>query len=193
MKTIQNFSKTTIEINKSIFITYLNKASTQDVAKEYIKTIKELHKDATHVVSAYLVGLTGEAGHYSDDGEPSGTAGLPVLDVFKKNDITNFVVCVVRYFGGVKLGAGGLIRAYSQSASTALKESGVVDIIIYERLSFIVDYQYINIIDKYISEYKVIEKTFSDKVNITIELPKDKKEKIKNLIISLTNNQVLIS
>ena len=114
------------EINKSSFITYLKLVTTPLDAKNYIKEIKEIHPNATHHVTAYLVGPTGEHGHANDDGEPSGTAGLPVLDVFKKNDITNFVCIVVRYFGGIKLGAGGLVRAYSDATKLAIENTKII-------------------------------------------------------------------
>ena len=122
MNTINGEHKIELIINKSTFITYLKNGTTFDAAKVYITYMKLLHPDATHHVTAYTVGKSVEYGHSSDDGEPSGTAGLPVLDVFRKNDITNFVCIVVRYFGGIKLGAGGLTRAYTKATAEVLKD-----------------------------------------------------------------------
>ncbi len=180
------------EINKSSFITYLKLVTTPLDAKNYIKEIKEIHPNATHHVTAYLVGPTGEHGHANDDGEPSGTAGLPVLDVFKKNDITNFVCIVVRYFGGIKLGAGGLVRAYSSSASLALKEAGIAPIINYETLELIFNYGFMNIIENKLKSYEIISKDFTTNVTIKVKVPVSDVSTIKDILISLTNNQIII-
>jgi uncharacterized YigZ family protein len=180
------------EITKSSFITYLKKVTSVEEAKSYIKEIKELHPNATHHVTSYLVGPTGEHGHANDDGEPSGTAGLPVLDVFKKNDVTNFVCIVVRYFGGIKLGAGGLVRAYSSSASLALKEAGIAPIINYSKVTLIFSYGYMNIIENKLRQYEIIEKDFTTNVMLTIKIPTQEVDMLKQLLISLTNNQIII-
>lgn len=180
------------EINKSSFITYLKQVTTPLDAKNYIKEIKELHPNATHHVTAYLVGPTGEHGHANDDGEPSGTAGLPVLDVFKKNDITNFVCIVVRYFGGIKLGAGGLVRAYSSSASLALKEAGTKPIINYINLTLTFNYNFMNIIENKLKKYEIVSKDFTSNVSLVIKAPEYDVNSIKETLISLTNNQIII-
>ena len=180
------------EINKSSFITYLKQVTTPLDAKNYIKEIKELHPNATHHVTAYLVGPTGEHGHANDDGEPSGTAGLPVLDVFKKNDITNFVCIVVRYFGGIKLGAGGLVRAYSSSASLALKEAGTKPIINYINLTLTFNYSFMNIIENKLKKYEIVSKDFTTNVSLVIKAPEYDVNSIKETLISLTNNQIII-
>lgn len=180
------------EINKSSFITYLKLVTTPLDAKNYIKEIKELHPNATHHVTAYLVGPTGEHGHANDDGEPSGTAGLPVLDVFKKNDITNFVCIVVRYFGGIKLGAGGLVRAYSSSASLALKEAGTQPIINYQTLELTFNYSFMNIIENKLKNYEILTKDFTTNVTLTIKVPESDITTLKEILITLTNNQIII-
>lgn len=180
------------EITKSSFITYLKKVTSVEEAKSYIKEIKELHPSATHHVTSYLVGPTGEHGHANDDGEPSGTAGLPVLDVFKKNDVTNFVCIVVRYFGGIKLGAGGLVRAYSSSASLALKEAGIAPIINYETLELIFNYGFMNIIENKLKTYEILSKDFTTNVTIKVKVPESDVSTIKDILISLTNNQIII-
>lgn len=180
------------EINKSSFITYLKLVTTPLDAKNYIKEIKELHPNATHHVTAYLVGPTGEHGHANDDGEPSGTAGLPVLDVFKKNDITNFVCIVVRYFGGIKLGAGGLVRAYSSSASLALKEAGTQPIINYQTLELTFNYGFMNIIENKLKNYEILSKDFTTNVTLTIKVPESDITTLKEILITLTNNQIII-
>lgn len=191
MYTINGEVSIEIEINKSIFICHLAHIESQIAAKEYIEKIKSLYPDATHNVSAYLAGKTGEAGHYDDDGEPSGTAGLPVLDVFRKNSITNFVCVVTRYFGGIKLGAGGLIRAYSKSASEALKSLEVVPIIEYKTIQFSFHYPYLNNIENLLNGYEIIERSFTTDVKLTVKIPISDVDDVTRKLINLTNNMII--
>lgn len=126
MKTIKENITTTYEINKSTFITLLFKVSKKEEINTYIKQTKEKYKDATHYCYAYIIDDYKKS---SDDGEPGGTAGVPIMEVLLKNDI-NYILCiVVRYFGGIKLGAGGLVRAYSKSTTLALKNVELLDLI----------------------------------------------------------------
>ena len=124
---IKEFSTNTIVIDKSEFITYLKPVFSIEEANDFLAEIRKKHYDATHNCYAYVIGDKMEIQKCSDDGEPSKTAGFPMLDVLKKNDLTNILAITTRYFGGIKLGAGGLIRAYSSSVSAALK-----DVIFYE-------------------------------------------------------------
>lgn len=190
MYTINGETSVEIEINKSIFICHLSHVESQVDARKYIEKIKAQYSDATHNVSSYLVGKTAEAGHYDDDGEPSGTAGLPVLDVFRKNNITNFVCVVTRYFGGIKLGAGGLIRAYSKSASEALKLLEIVPIIEYKTIQFSFHYPYLNNIELLLSEYEILERSFTTDVKLTVRIPVNEVEQTTIKLINLTNNMI---
>ena len=165
MNTIKKEVKTIYEINKSRFITNIKPVKSVNEAKSFFLNIKKEFNDATHNVTVYIIGKTGEAGHYNDDGEPSGTAGLPVLDVFRKNEITNFACVVTRYFGGIKLGAGGLVRAYSTAASLALKEAQICEI---------------------------ISREFSTNVKLIIKIPQNNFEEIKNMLVYITNNMIKI-
>ena len=108
-----------IEIKKSRFITYLYELDDESKVLDIIKSIKEDHKKARHVVYVYKINNTGKI---NDDGEPKGTAGMPIFNVLEKNNLNNVLIVVVRYFGGIKLGAGGLFRAYSNSASEIVKK-----------------------------------------------------------------------
>lgn len=192
MNTIKGEHKLELIINKSSFITYLKNVTTVEDAKDYITYIKLLHPDATHHVTSYTVGKTGEYGHSSDDGEPSGTAGLPVLDVFRKNDITNFVCVVVRYFGGIKLGAGGLIRAYSKSASSALAETKIVPIVEYTSFQATFDYSLYDLLENRLKNYEILEKSFSNQVTLTIKVPKDELLMVTNNLQAITNGLIKI-
>lgn len=115
-------------INKSRFITHLFVVNSEDEAKERINEIKQLHKSATHNCSSYVVGDSHQVQKANDDGEPSGTAGIPMLETLKKEDVHNVVAIVTRYYGGIKLGTGGLIRAYQSGVSKAIEQVGKVHI-----------------------------------------------------------------
>lgn len=190
MNTIQKEVRTTYLIQKSEFITTLKPVKSVDEAKAFFEKIKTEFSDATHNITAYTIGKTGEAGHYSDDGEPSGTAGLPVLDVFRKNDITNFACVVTRYFGGIKLGAGGLVRAYSSAASQALKEAGICPIIEYTYVVLEFAYPYLDIIENKLKEFEITSRDFSTNVKLTVLLPDSYLEQIINILVNLTNNMI---
>ena len=113
-------------INKSRFIGYGYPCVTEEEALAFLARIRQKHKDATHNCYAYIIGLNAGIMRYSDDGEPGGTAGLPIIEVMKARGVVNCAVVVTRYFGGVLLGAGGLVRAYAQGSKTALDAAGVV-------------------------------------------------------------------
>ena len=127
-KTIANDGIVEEEIKKSRFICHLKRISNEEEGREYIAQIKKEHHKANHSCSAMIVGEDGQIKRSSDDGEPSGTAGVPMLTVLEKQGLTNVVAVVTRYFGGIKLGAGGLIRAYSGSVAHAIEEIGRVDV-----------------------------------------------------------------
>lgn len=129
-----------IEIKKSRFICSLKRVTTEEEAKTFIAQIKKEHWKANHNCSAFIIGSRSEIQRSSDDGEPSGTAGIPMLEVLKKNDLINVVAVVTRYFGGTKLGAGGLIRAYGQSVSQTLTEIGLVQGKQQQKLFLTIDY-----------------------------------------------------
>lgn len=124
MKSIEEITEHTLVIKKSEFICTLIPLNDENKINETIDFYKEKYKDATHNCVAYLVGTKERA---NDDGEPSGTAGLPMLNVLKKQELSNIIAIVTRYFGGIKLGAGGLTRAYSQAVAEALKEANIVE------------------------------------------------------------------
>lgn len=125
---IKNEFNHTLIIEKSEFICYLKKCFTENESREFIQSIRKLHRDATHCCTAFVCGENNEIQRSNDDGEPSGTAGMPMLDALKKSSISNCCACVVRYYGGIKLGAGGLIRAYSKSVSESIHLSPKVEI-----------------------------------------------------------------
>ena len=171
-----------IIIEKSRFITYLNRVDSIDEANEYLQNIKKKHYDATHHCFALIID---DIVRSNDNGEPSGTAGVPILDVLKKNDITNTICVVVRYFGGIKLGAGGLVRAYSSSCSEALKKANFITKKIFKRYSVIIDYKTYNSLINIIKDY-IVKSDFTHNVELEIDIENDEiLDKIKD--ISLGN------
>ena len=137
MFTIVKDFRQEIVIEKSRFICTLKKVNSEAEAQEFIKAIKKEFWDATHNCSAYIVDEMAQRS--SDDGEPSGTAGLPMLEVLRKNKLTNTAAVVTRYFGGIKLGAGGLVRAYTNSVAEAVKATGIAQKVLVSRFSFMYD------------------------------------------------------
>ena len=125
-KTLRQSACDEFIINKSRFIGYASPAETEEEALAFLRMIREKHKDATHNCYAYVIGRNAGIMRYSDDGEPGGTAGLPIMEVIKAQGVVNCIVVVTRYFGGVLLGTGGLVRAYTQGCAVALKAAQVV-------------------------------------------------------------------
>ena len=174
----------TIVIEKSRFITYLEYCENEEQYKEYLKTIKKKHYDATHVCSAFLGKDTRRS---SDDGEPSGTAGVPMLSCLDKHGMENTAAFVVRYFGGIKLGAGGLIRAYSSSVSEAIKQADLVEDRMFNQYTIALNYETANRIDYLLNkECEEVETEYSENVKYTF-LTND--EKVLNRIEELRSEE----
>lgn len=168
----------TITIEKSKFICYMKHIETEAEFKEYLNSIKKKHYDATHVCSAFI---SNNIKRSNDDGEPSGTAGAPILNVLEKNNLNEMCALVVRYFGGIKLGAGGLIRAYSNAVSECLNKGTLVENIEYPKYELTLNYEQANKVEHYIKNNTVLLNTIYDE-NITFEFALDniiKLEKIK--------------
>ena len=187
MKTIAKPFQTSIDIKKSQFICRLFPAQNEKEAKEIIREISEKYRDATHNCTAYVVS-DGEG--YDDNGEPGGTAGRPMLNVLKKNEMENVVAIVTRYFGGIKLGAGGLVRAYSKSVLETLSIAEIVDMELYEIFSFTFEYQHIKTIDSDDSEIRaknlaVVEKQYE--ANVIYFVASNNVDMVKNIQDKLAN------
>jgi uncharacterized YigZ family protein len=169
MKTILNDYVSELEINKSRFITLLYKVDNVDLIKEKLDLVKDLYKDATHYCYAYIIDDNKKS---SDDGEPCGTAGVPIMEVLLKNDL-NYVLCVVvRYFGGIKLGAGGLVRAYSKSVSSSIINDNIIELIDGYMLEISISYDEQKRLDYILKDYE-FNKNFTDVVVYSIKIPKN--------------------
>ena len=156
-------------VNKSRFIGYGCPCETEEEALAFLASIRAKHKDASHNCYAYIIGPNMGVMRYSDDGEPGGTAGMPIIEVMKAREVTNCAVVVTRYFGGVLLGAGGLVRAYSQGAATALDTCGVGTIYPTVRYLMEVSYPMLNRMDFFLKTEPIVieDKTFTDVITYT--------------------------
>ena len=193
-KTVKLTTSDSFEEKKSEFIGYIKRVTTEEEAKEFVTEIKSKHKDARHNCWAYIIGQNKNIQRYSDDGEPQGTAGIPILEVIKKNDLTDCVVVVTRYFGGILLGASGLTRAYTKGAVIAISAAGTVEKVLGLRVSIDVDYDLYGKIQYICGEnnWHIEDTEFTDKVKIYILAEKDKAEDIKSKIIESTNGKAII-
>jgi uncharacterized YigZ family protein len=190
--TVSPLGQAEIEINRSRFIGHVKRVETQEEAVAFIQEIKKKHWDATHNCSAYIVGEHDQHQKMDDDGEPSGTAGKPILEVIKKRQLKDTVIVVTRYFGGIKLGAGGLIRAYGKSASAGINAAGVVERILTREHHFSFDYTFLGKVENelHAQGYQVVNTQYLDKVIVTVGKEEGEEEGLKNLMVNLTNGQV---
>lgn len=161
-------------IKRSRFIGYSKPVQTQEQAMEFISSIKSKHWDATHNVYAYVL-RDGQTRRYSDDGEPQGTAGVPVLDVLLKEQLADCAVVVTRYFGGVMLGAGGLVRAYSHSAKIAIDANQIITMSLCVNARFSCEYSFYGRVPSLIAEFggSCDNIDFSNDVMVDFKIPKD--------------------
>lgn len=182
MKSIQKEITSEIIINKSRFITILTNINDIDKVKEKLEEIKKKYKDATHYCYAYIINNHEKC---SDNGEPSGTAGMPILNVLKQNDLTNILCVVIRYFGGIKLGAGGLIRAYSTSASVALNKATITNIVNGYNITIEFSYNNLKQID-YLLKNIDIKKDYQTNIIYTFNITEEKLKQIESELNKLS-------
>ena len=179
---------------KSTFITHLVRVTSEEEAREFIQKMKKKHYDATHVCSCYVVGDNNEITRANDDGEPSGTAGAPMLDVLVKNEIKNVCATVIRYFGGTKLGTGGLVRAYGGGVINALKNATLVERKDALEIRLELDYNLNGKIEYEIEKTNFIVNNleYTDKIIYTIYVMEEDYDSFQSWIANLTNGQFKI-
>ncbi|WP_313992193.1 YigZ family protein [Gemella morbillorum] len=179
---------------KSTFITHLVRVTSEEEAREFIQKMKKKHYDATHVCSCYVVGDNNEIIRANDDGEPSGTAGAPMLDVLVKNEIKNVCATVIRYFGGTKLGTGGLVRAYGGGVINALKNATLVERKDALEIRLELDYSLNGKIEYEIEKTNFIVNNleYTDKIIYTIYVMEEDYDSFQSWIANLTNGQFKI-
>lgn len=186
--TIDGFGNASYEIQKSRFLTYTAHVENEAEAREFILSIKKKHYDARHNCSAWVLGADSSLQKSNDDGEPGGTAGNPILETIKQQGITDVVVVVTRYFGGIKLGAGGLIRAYSHSAALGLDASQKIANRPFCLIDVTIDYGMLGTIENWIrnKEIRTQEADYADKVILHLLIEPADVENIKTELTDMT-------
>lgn len=188
MKTVEKETVIEFEEKKSKFIGYIKPVSTVEEAEKFIASIREMHPNATHNVPLYRVVEEGqEYFKYNDDGEPTNTAGKPMAEILNILDVYNVAIVATRYFGGIKLGAGGLIRNYAKTAKIAVNEAGIVEY--KEKSLFIIDYdyEYTGEVESFLNMYKkefeieIVEKNYSSRVTMKIKADSEIEEKLNKM------------
>ncbi|MFU8692129.1 YigZ family protein [Rossellomorea sp. FS2] len=189
--TVKGPGENEIVIERSRFIAHVARVETEEDAQAFIADIKKKHWDATHNCSAYMIGENNLIQKANDDGEPSGTAGVPMLEVLKKRDLKDTVVVVTRYFGGIKLGAGGLIRAYGKSTSEGLNATGVVERKLMRIMKTKIDYTWLGKVENDIrsSHYQLKEIHYLDAVEVEVYVEEAAKDDFTSWMTELTNGQ----
>ncbi len=187
-KTTSDFGTSYYEIQKSKFYTYTAHVETEAAAREFVQGIKKKHFDARHNCSAWILGTDSSQQKSNDDGEPGGTAGNPILEAIKQHGLTNVVVVVTRYFGGIKLGAGGLIRAYNHSASLGLEATPQVEVKPFCMVSAEMDYTLLGTVENWVrtNNLRSGETEYTDKVTVKLLIEPDDVENIQSSLVDLT-------
>lgn len=190
--TIQSDGKHEIIIEKSRFICHIMRVTTESEAQTFIQTIKKEHRDATHNCSAYIIGENDQFQKAHDDGEPSGTAGVPMLEVLKKKKLKNIAVVVTRYFGGTKLGAGGLVRAYGSAVSETIQTIGIVECTLATIIKCSFAYSLVGKIENALEQksYQINDKEFTDKVIFHVFVDNDDIPHFRKWITEMANGQL---
>lgn len=196
MKSIKAESIVELVINKSTFINYLIPVnSLKDVQKEQARLIKK-YRDASHHCFAYILGDNQEIQKYSDDGEPSKTAGYPMIEVLKKHDLTNILNVSVRYYGGIKLGAGGLTRAYTKGCASSIKKAKFSYLVNYIQVTIEIPFHHIGNVEKYLRDnFQLLDTQYGNYVSYIINIKTadsiDFKTKIKNFTKGESHCEIL--
>lgn len=191
-KSIARYGEAEEIINKSRFIGYAKPVESEEEALAFIEEISKKHYDATHNVYAYHLG--DELQRFSDDGEPSGTAGIPVLEVIKKEELKNLVIVVTRYFGGIKLGGGGLIRAYTRGAKIAIDAAKIVDMTLHTGMKLVIPYTLWGKIENFLmtNQYPTENIDYLEDVEINLYVDNNQLERFRKDILDLTSGTAWI-
>ncbi|MET3208777.1 UNVERIFIED_CONTAM: putative YigZ family protein [Paenibacillus sp. PvR008] len=194
-RTVRGSGSKEIVIRKSRFIGHIQPVQTEEEAAAFIERIKKEHWNATHNCSAYMIGERDEIQKQSDDGEPSGTAGKPILEVIRNQKLKNVAIVVTRYFGGILLGAGGLIRAYSDGAVAAIEAGDAITRVLHREIFVELDYTWLGKVENELRNRSIRtgETMFTDKVTLTCLPLAGDAESFSNWITDLTQGQSLVS
>ncbi|MBR1552392.1 MAG: YigZ family protein [Schwartzia sp.] len=188
MRTILTGGEAEFTVQRSRFIAYAEPVKSEEEARAFLAKIRKEHYDARHCCSAWVLGADGARQKSSDDGEPGGTAGMPILDVIKKRELTDAMVVVVRYFGGIKLGAGGLVRAYSHAASIGIDAAKVARRVLLRRMVVTVDYASLSAIEHWARQQNLRtgEAVYAEKVTLPLLIVPEDWESVRQTLADLT-------
>ena len=194
-KTLHKFGTDEYIVEKSTFIGHAKPIKTEEEAIEFVNEIKKKHKDATHNVWAYTVGENMNIQRYSDDGEPQGTAGIPTLEVIKKEDLRDVVVVVTRYFGGIKLGAGGLVRAYTKGAKVGIDAGIIIEKVKYTDVKIKIEYTQLGKIQNELMNlgFTVKDTIYAEDVEIIVYSKLEDVQSLRDRIIDITSGTADVS
>ena len=192
--TIKGYGESEIILSKSRFITYVDRAETEQEALQFIEKIKKMNANATHNCSCYMIGEHDNIQKANDDGEPSGTAGVPMLEVLKKQGLKDTVVVVTRYFGGIKLGGGGLIRAYGKATTEGIAAAQVVERKLHYLMKIIIDYNWLGKVENAVrdSDYTLRDIQYAEGVELNVFVLKEQEASFTDWVTELTNGQASI-
>ena len=193
-RSVCGYAEAEYTVERSRFIAHASPADTPEEARRFVSEIKERYKDATHNVPAFVCGAGSEHQWASDDGEPAGTSGMPVLKLITSEGLTNVVLVITRYFGGIKLGTGGLARAYTQAARLAIDAAGICEVRESALLTYSFEYTHLSRLQK-LSEsgdFSLSDISYTDSVSAVISCPSEQKEKTKSLLADVTGGRAVL-
>lgn len=190
-KTIQEPAEALYEISRSEFYSFIFPIQSEAQAQDHVARLRKAHWEARHCCYAYSIGEHASLQKADDDGEPSGTAGKPILEVIKKQELHDTLIIVVRYFGGIKLGAGGLIRAYGKSAALAIDAASIVMKTDFVEVKATLAYSLLGALENYLHQKEILidSKEYTDQVSLLLLLPENNADKIQNELTDLTGAQ----
>ena len=193
-RSVYEYGEAEYLIEKSRFIAHVSPAETPEEARAFIAEMKERYKDATHNVPAFICGPGSEHQWASDDGEPQGTSGMPVLKLISAEGLTNVAIVITRYFGGIKLGTGGLARAYTHAAKLGIEAAGVCDVKESSLLKYSFDYTFLSRITNYAADrgYDLTDIEYTDTVSAVITCPKEDTESLKSAVSDITSGKAVL-
>ncbi|WP_153732437.1 YigZ family protein [Sporosarcina obsidiansis] len=194
-KTVNQYGESEFIIQKSRFLSFVKRVETEQDALDFIQEIKKRHHSATHNCSAYIIGEHDQIQKANDDGEPSGTAGVPILEVLKKQQLKDTVIVVTRYFGGIKLGGGGLIRAYGKAATEGIGATGVVERKLHVLTKTSIDYTWLGKVENEVRQsiYPLQEIVYEEDVELFLYVPLEDEMIFREWMMELTNGQAEIA
>ncbi len=191
--TVKPFGENEIIIQKSRFIAHVSRVESEEEAQDFIALIKKQHHAASHNCSAYMIGENDQIQKANDDGEPTGTAGIPMLEVLKKKQLKDTVIVVTRYFGGIKLGGGGLIRAYGKATTEGINATGVVERRLNRLMTTTIDYTLLGKVENEIrsSDYFLQDIRYLENVQIDTFVEEEQVPSFTTWMTEITNGQAI--